>query len=109
MEATTNIESAIKLQKENLDAIKNTWNAYASHFQNLSGEMNKSFEVLIRGTKDYNDAMSIGLENTINQYDRALGDILGRIDIEISALKETTEELVEALHKNSQKQQNKLF
>lgn len=109
LEATTNIESAIKLQKENLDAIKNTWNAYASHFQSLSGEMNKSFEVLIRGTKDYNDAMSVGLENTITQYDRALGDILGRIDSEISALKETTEELVEALHKNSHKQQNKLF
>ena len=71
--------------------------------------MNKAFEILIRGARDYNDTVSDGLENILKQYDASVKEVFDRIDSEVCEMKEAIEDLEDILSKNLPKRQSKSY
>ncbi len=109
LSATTLTEANLRTLITNLDSTKAQWGAYSDHFKSVSDEMNKAFEVLIRGARDYNDTVSDGLENILKQYDASVKEVFDRIDSEVYEMKEAIEDLEDILSKNLPKRQSKSY
>ncbi len=98
--ATSLTEANLSTLINNLENTKAQWGAYSDHFKGVSDEMNKAFEVLIRGAKDYNDTVSDGLEKILKQYDTSVKEVFDRIDREVNEIQELLEVLNNILSKN---------
>ena len=109
LSATSLTEDNLRTLISNLEKTRDQWSAYSDHFKGVSDEMNKAFEALIRGAKDYNDTVSDGLENVLKQYSSSVTEVFDRIDTEVNEMKEAIEDLDDILSKNLPKRQGKFY
>lgn len=109
LSATSLTEDNLRTLITNLEKTRDQWSAYSDHFKGVSDEMNKAFEILIRGARDYNDTVSDGLENILKQYDASVKEVFDRIDSEVCEMKEAIEDLEDILSKNLPKRQSKSY
>ncbi len=100
LSATSLTEDNLRTLITNLEKTKDLWSAYSDHFKGVSDEINKSFDVLTKGARDYNDAVSDGLESILNQYDSSVKKVFDHIDKEVNEMKELIEFLNNILSKN---------
>ena len=106
---TNNVLEASQISEANmqnlirsLEETKVAWKAYENNFKDVSGELNTTFEILTKKTKDYNSLVSSGLADVLRQYDEHLTSIVLRLNTEISELQEGVDDLLDAMNKSKQ-------
>lgn len=81
---------------QSLDSTQKQWQAYEKHFAGVSGELQRTFEVLENGIKNYQTTTDRGLKNTLADYDKSMTNTITVLSDRISELNEMTEALADS-------------
>lgn len=81
---------------QSLDSTQKQWQAYEKHFAGVSGELQRTFEVLESGIKNYQTTTDRGLKNTLADYDKSMTNTITVLSDRISELNEMTEALADS-------------
>lgn len=89
-------EIALNKYLQSLDSTQKQWQAYEKHFAGVSGELQRTFEVLESGIKNYQTTTDRGLKNTLADYDKSMTNTITVLSDRISELNEMTEALADS-------------
>lgn len=89
-------EIALNKYLQSLDSTQKQWQAYEKHFAGVSGELQRTFEVLESGIKNYQTTTDRGLKNTLADYDKSMTNTITVLSNRISELNEMTEALADS-------------
>lgn len=89
-------EVALNKYLQSLEATQKQWQAYEKHFADVSGELQRTFEVLEDGIKNYQATTDRGLKNTLADYDKSMTNTITVLSDRISELNEMTEALADS-------------
>lgn len=90
-------EIALNKYLQSLDSTQKQWQAYEKHFAGVSGELQRTFEVLESGIKNYQTTTDRGLKNTLADYDKSMTNTITVLSDRISELNEMTEALADSV------------
>lgn len=89
-------EIALNKYLQSLDSTQKQWQAYEKHFAGVSGELQRTFEVLESSIKNYQTTTDRGLKNTLADYDKSMTNTITVLSDRISELNEMTEALADS-------------
>lgn len=72
------------------------WTAYAGHFANVSGEMERTFKTLQDGLKAYNAETKKALGENLESYDKHIAGSLDALRSLTGELSDSADDLVKA-------------
>ncbi len=78
-EAASHNEKTITEIRGGLQETQDAWKSYENNFKNLSGELEKTFNIINQNMQDYNDLTENGLKEKLDLFDHSIGETLSRI------------------------------
>ena len=86
-------EANMQRYLESLQTGQRAWKAYEEHFAGISGEMERTFNTLENGIKNYQATTDKGLKNNLSDFDKAISNAINIISTNIGELTDNTDAL----------------
>lgn len=86
-------EANMQRYLESLQTGQKAWKAYEEHFAGISGEMERTFNTLENGIKNYQATTDKGLKNNLSDFDKAISNAINTLSTYIDELNENAEAL----------------
>ncbi len=86
-------EAKMQTYLESLQTGQKAWKAYEEHFAGISGEMERTFNTLESGIKNYQAATDKGLKNNLSDFDKAISNAINTLSTYIEELNENADAL----------------
>ncbi len=86
-------EAKMQTYLESLQTGQKAWKAYEEHFAGISGEMERTFNTLESGIKNYQATTDKGLKNNLSDFDKAISNAINTLSTYIDELNENADAL----------------
>ena len=94
--ASKSTETSLAEIRQAIQEMEKEWTAYAGHFANVSGEMERTFKTLQDGLKAYNAETKKALGENLESYDKHIAGSLDALRSLTGELSDSADDLVKA-------------